>query len=215
MGNLRLAIASLAALLLLLSIPPVRRKLPGLRGCPAGLELLLWLGFVFLCLAALASVRTVRSTELSQASARAVLYFAGQALDSLLGPAALWVSGHEPGVAVVTVGAVGLAWVVVAARAVTAFRRALQPHPRLGDWWEVKLSRVSAPRFHVRPAPRAASATLMDAPAAALYLGVSRTTVYRWARAGRLRSTRADARLRFSSGDLAAIRATASQEPHA
>lgn len=215
MGNLRLAIASLAALLLLLSIPPVRRKLPGLRGCPAGVELLLWLGFVFLCLAALASVRTVRSTELSQASARAALYFAGQALDSLLGPAALWVSAHEPGVAVVTVGVVGLGWVVVAARAVTVFRRALQPRPRLGDWWEVKLRRVAAPRFPVRPAPFAASATFMDAPAAALYLGVSRTTVYRWARAGRLRCSRAGKGMRFSSGDLAAIRATASQEPHA
>lgn len=215
MGNLRLAIASLAALLLLLSIPPVRRRLPGLRGCPAGVELLLWLGFVFLCLATLASVRTVRSTELFQASARAALGFAGQALDSLLGPAALWVSVHEPGVAVVTVGVVGLAWVVVAARAVTVFRRALQPHPRLGNWWLVKFSPGAAPRFQVQPAPSAVLATFMDAHAAALYLGVSQATVYRWARAGRLRFSRAGEGLRFSSGDLAAIRATDSQEPHA
>lgn len=215
--NLRLAIASLAGLLLVLSIPPLRRRLPGLRSCPAGLELLLWLGFVSLCLVALASVRTIRSTELSQATARAALNVAGQAIDSLLGPKAIWMSAHQPGVDLVTAGIVGLGCVIVAARAVTGLRRALQPRPHLGDWWEVKLSLEGAPPIEARPAPRfqlqpaasAASDAVIDARAAALYFGVSRATVYRWARTGRLPFTRAGMELRFSSGDLAALARTA------
>jgi excisionase family DNA binding protein len=217
--NLRPVIASLAGLLLLLSIPPLRRRLPGLRRCPAGLELLLWLGFVSLCLVALASGRTIRSTELSQATARAALNVAGQAVGSLLGPKALWMSAHEPGVELVTAGVVGLGCVVVAARAVTGLRRALQPRPRLGDWWEVKLSLGAAPpiqvraasRFQLQPAPCAASDAVMDARAAALYFGVSRATVYRWARTGRLPSTRTSVGLRFSSDDLAAVARTPPQ----
>src|ERR1700680_3697483 len=192
--NLWLGIGSLAGLLLVLSIPPLRRRLPGLRSCPAGLELLLWLGFVSLCLVALASVRTIRSTELSQATARAALNVAGPAIDSLLGPKAIWMSAHQPGVDLVTAGIVGLGCVVVAARAVTGLRRALQPRPHLGDWWEVKLSLEGAPpievrpasRFQLQPAPSAASDAVIDARAAALYFGVSRATVYRWARTGRL-----------------------------
>ncbi len=206
MGSLRLVIPCLAGLLVVLSIPPVRRRLPGLRRCPAGLELLLWLAFVSLCLAALASVRTNRSTELSQAVARAAIDVAGRSLDSLLGPAIHWVSVHEPGVAVATVIMAGLSWVLVAARAASVFRRAREPRPHLNDWWVVKPDLSAVRRIEVHPAPSVASTALVDAHAAAQYLGVSRATVYRWARAGRLRSRRAGTQLRFSSGDLAALR---------
>ncbi|HEV2028223.1 MAG TPA: helix-turn-helix domain-containing protein [Candidatus Dormibacteraeota bacterium] len=206
MGSLRLVIPCLAGLLVVLSIPPLRRRLPGLRRCPAGLELLLWLAFVSLCLAALASVRTNRSTELSQAVARAAIDVAGRTLDSLLGPAIHWVSVHEPGVAVATVTMAGLGWVLVAARAASVFRRAREPRPHLNDWWVVKPDLSAGRRIEVHPAPSVASTALVDAHAAAQYLGVSRATVYRWARAGRLRSRRAGTQLRFSSGDLAALR---------
>ena len=206
MGGLGLVILGLAGLLVVLSIPPLRRRLPGLRRHPPGLELLLWLAFVALCLAALARVRTNRSTELSQAVGRAALDVAGRSLDSLFGPAVHWVSVHEPGVAVATVVSAGLGWVLVAARAASVFRRARKPRPHLNDWWVVKPGPRALGRIEVYPAPPAASSALVDAHAAALYLGVSRATVYRWARAGRLRSRRAGAQLRFSSGDLAALR---------
>jgi excisionase family DNA binding protein len=216
MGDFRLAIAFLAVLLLLLSIPPVRRRLPGLRRFPAGLELLLWVAFVSLCVAALASVRTARSNELGQAVARAAVDVAGRSLDSLLGPAIRWVSVHEPGVAVLTLSIAGLGWAVVALRAGSAFRRAREPRPHLNDWWVVKPRPRARQQIEVRPAPFVASPALVDAHAAALYLGVSRTTVYRWARVGRLRSKRAGTKLRFSSGDLAALRETDStQRQHA
>jgi len=214
MGNLRLAIACLACLLVLLSITPLRRRLPGLRRLPAGLDLLLWVAFVSLCLAALASVRTSRSTELGKAVARAAVEVSGQSLDAWLGPATHWVALHEPGVALVTVGVAGVGWVVVAARAASVFRRALEPRPHLNDWWVVKPGPRARPRIKVRPAPFvvAPAAALVDAQAAAMYLGVSRTTVYRWARAGQLRSDRAGRQLRFSSGDLAALRETHARE---
>jgi len=203
-GNLRPAILYLAALLVLLSIPPIRRRLPGLRSCPAGVELLLWAGFVWLCLAALARVQTIRSADLGLATARVAIYFSGQALESLLGSTSRWVSAHEPDVVVVTLGVVGFSWVVIAARSVAAFRRAREPRPRLGDWWVLRLR--AAPRAQVGDAPSAQVAALMDAGAAALYLGVTSATVYRWARTGRLRSRRARGRLRFSTIDLAAVR---------
>lgn len=206
MGNFRLVIPCLAGLLVVLSIPPLRRRLPGLRRCPAGLEVLLWLAFVVLCLAALASVRTIRSTELSQAAARAAIDVAGRSFDSLLGPAIHWVSVHEPAVAVATVVTAGLGWVLVAARAASVFRRAREPRPHLNDWWVVEPGPRAKRRNEVYPAPSAASTALVDAHAAAQYLGVSRATVYLWACAGRLRSRRAGTQLRFSSGDLAALR---------
>lgn len=214
MGNFRLAIIFLAALLLLLSIKPLRRRLWGLRRAPAGLELVLWVAFVALCGAALSSVRTARSTELAQAVARAAFDVTGRSIDSVLGPAIQWVSVREPGVALVTLAVAGLGWVLVAARTALALHRALEPRPRLNDWWLVKRAPRARPRIEVRPAPAVptpvvAPLALVDAHAAAVYLGVSRATVYRWARGGRLRSRRAGTKLRFSSGDLAALR-----EPH-
>jgi excisionase family DNA binding protein len=206
MGNFRLVIPCLAGLLVVLSIPPLRQRLPGLRRCPPGLEVLLWLAFVVLCLAALASVRTIRSIELSQAAARAAIDVAGRSLDSLLGPAIHWVSVHEPGVAVATIVTAGLGWVLVAARAASVFRRALEPRPHLNDWWVVTPVQRAKLRLEVYPPPSAASTALVDVHAAAQYLGVSRATVYRWARAGRLPSRRAGIQLRFSSGELAALR---------
>jgi excisionase family DNA binding protein len=215
MGNFRLAIAFLAGLLLLLSIQPLRRRLPGVvRRSLAGLELVLWLAFVSLCVAALSSVRTARSTELGQAVARAAFDVTGRSIDSSLGPAIRWVSVHEPGVALVTLAAAGLSWALVAARAALAFRRALEPRPRLHDWWVVKLGPRENVRIEVHPSPVVAPLALVDAHAAALYLGVSRATVYRWARGGRLRSRRAGTKLRFSSGDLALLREPHSAETH-
>jgi excisionase family DNA binding protein len=206
-GNLRLVIASLAGLLLLLSLPPLRRRLPCLRTCPVGLELLLWLAFVSLfSLALLASVQTARATELSQAIFWAALDITEQALASALEPAALWLSAHESLVAVVTVCLVGLGWVVIAGGAVTGMRRALQPNPRLGDWWQVRWRPEPASRLDVQPALLTVPTALVDARAAAVYLGVSRSSVYRWARTGQLRCTRARAGLRFNSGELAALR---------
>jgi excisionase family DNA binding protein len=206
-GNLRLVIASLAGLLLLLSLPPLRRRLPGLRSCPVRLELLLWLAFVSLfSLALLTSLQTARATELSQALFWATLDIAGQALSSLLEPAALWLSAHESQIAVVTVCVVWLGWVVIAAGAVTGMQRAFQPSPRLGDWWQVRWRAEPASRLQLQPALRSVSSALVDARAAAVYLGVSRSSVYRWARTGQLRCSRARAGLRFNSGDLAALR---------
>jgi excisionase family DNA binding protein len=210
-GNLRLAIACLAGLLVLLSIPPIKRRLPGLRRLPAGLDLLLWVAFVSLCLAALASVRTSRSTELSKAVARAAVEVGGQSVNSWLAPAVHWVSVREPGVALATAGLAGLGWVVVAARTASIFGRALEPRPHLNDWWVVKPGPRSRPRIQVRSTPVVAPVALVDAHAAATYLGVSRSTVYRWARAGRLHSRGSGTQLRFSSGDLAALRETHSR----
>jgi excisionase family DNA binding protein len=217
MGSFRLAIAFLAALLLLLSIKPLRRRLWGLRRAPAGLELALWLAFVALCMAALSSVRTARSTELAQAVARAAFDVTGRSIDSVLGPAIHWVSVREPGVALATLAVAGLGWVLVAARTAFAFHRALEPRPRLNDWWVMKRAPRERLRIEVHPAPAVpapvvAPLALVDAHAAAAYLGVSQATVYRWARGGRLRSRRAGTRLRFSSGDLAALREPDSAE---
>jgi excisionase family DNA binding protein len=214
MGNFRLAIVFLAGLLLLLSIQPLRRRLPGFRHYPPGLELVLWLAFISLCVAALSGVRTARSTELGLAVARAAFDVAGRSIDSLLGPAIRWVSVHEPGVALITLAAAGVAWVVVGAQAAFALRRALEPRPRLNDWWVVKSRPKERLRIEVHPAPAVAPPALVDVHAAALYLGVSRTTVYRWARGGRLRSRRAGTKLCFSSGDLAALREPDSAESH-
>jgi excisionase family DNA binding protein len=215
MGSLRLAIACVAGLLVLVSIPPVRRRLPGLRRLPTRFDLLLWVAFVSLCLAALASVRTSRSTELSKAVARAAVEVGGQSINSWLAPAVHWVSVREPGVALATAGLAGLGWIVVAARTASVFGRALEPRPHLIDWWVVKPGPRSRPRIHVRPASLVetvvAPVALVDAHAAAMYLGVSRSTVYRWARAGRLRARGAGSQLRFSSGDLAALRETHSR----
>ena len=217
MGTFRLAIIVLAALLLVLSIKPLRQRLWVLRRAPAGLELVLWLAFVTLCLAALSSVRTARSTELAQAVTRAAFDVTGRSIDSVLGPAIQWVSVREPGVALVTLAVAGLGWVLVAARTALAFHRALEPRPRLNDWWVVKRATRAKPQIevhpaHAVPAPVVAPLALVDAHAAAAYLGVSRATVYRWARGGRLRSRQSGTRLRFSSGDLAALRAPDSAE---
>jgi len=206
MGNLWPLIVSTAILLVLLSVPPVRRRLPGARFLSRWLELLVWLAFVFLCFAALAGVEGPRATDLRLAIERASLNLAGQAAGSLFGPPVQWVSAHQPGFALVTTGAVGLGWLCVAARAAMVFGRALTPQPRLGDWWPLELGEEAAPRVVVRPASPVVAATFVDVQAAARYLGVSRTTVYRWARAGRLRCSRAGNELRFSSADLAALR---------
>jgi len=216
MGNLRLPIACLAGLLVVLSITPLRRILPGVRRLPARIDVLVWVAFVSLCLAALASVRTSRSIELSKAVVRAAVEVGGQAFDSWLGPAIRWVSLHEPGVALVTVGLAGVGWLVVAGRTASVFRRALEPPAHPYRWWVVKPGPIVRPRTKIHPAPLVAPAALIDAHAAAMYLGVSQATVYRWARAGRLRSHRAGTRLRFSSGDLAVLREThSSQRRHA
>ena len=205
-SSLRLLIAAVALVLVVLSIPPLRRRLPVVHRLPVGLDMVLWVGLVLLCLSALAGVRTAKSIQLAQSLARAALELAGQVFDSVLGPAASWVSAHEPGLALITAGAVALAWVGVAARLASVMRRAQEPHPRLGDWWEVKYTRRTRPPLQVRPVVPAVHVAFMNAGAAAQYVGVSRTTLYRWARAGRVPCTREGRGLRFSSADLAAVR---------
>jgi hypothetical protein len=211
-GNLRPAILYLAALLILLSIQPLRRKLPLLRAIRVEVELLVWLGFGLFCLAALASVQTRRSIELGLAIGRAALYFALQAFELLLGSMSAWASAHEQVVVEAIVGIALLSWFAIFARATAAFRRALQPSPRLGDWWLLKLP--AAPRAQARLAPSSKLAEFVDARAAALYLGVPSATVYRWARTGRLASRRARGRLHFNSLDLAKLRETDSAQQH-
>ena len=212
MGRFWLAMACLAALLVLLSITPLRRRLPGLRRFAGGLELLLWVAFVSLCLAAFAGVRTARSTELVQSLARAALDVTVRSVDSSLGPASHWVSIHQPGISVATLALAGIAWALVAIRVLLVLRRRLAPRPRLNDWWLLKPGPRTGPRVEVRPSPSVAPPALVDAHTAAQYLGVSRATVYRWARAGRLRSRRAGTQLQFSSGDLAALRESQSPQ---
>ena len=204
--RLRLLIVAVALVLVLLSITPLRRRLPVVRGLPEGLDVALWVGLLLLCLSALAGVRTAKSIQLAQSLARAGLYLAGQALGSLLGPAASWVSAHEPGLAVITVGVVALAWAAVAARLALVVRRAQEPRARLGDWWVLKYTRPTRPPIQIRTAVPAGHGSLMDVGAAAQYVGVSRTTLYRWARAGRVPCTRSQGGLRFSSADLAVVR---------
>jgi hypothetical protein len=211
-GSLRPAILTLAALLILLGIKPLRRKLPLLRAIPAGVELLLWLGFGLFCLAALASVQTPRSIQLGLAIERAALYFAGQGFELLLGSMSGWVSARQQVVVEATVAIVLLSWFVIFARATAAFRRALEPRPRLGDWWVLKL-RVT-PRIQAGLAPPSEVPSFVDVRAAALYLGVSPATVFRWARTGRLASRRARGRLHFNSRDLAAVRESDSRQQH-
>ncbi len=205
-GRLRLLIVAVAIVLAVLSITPLRRRLPLVRGLPEALDLALWVGLVLLCLSALAGVRTAKSIQLTQSLARAGLYLAGQALGSLLGPAAWWVSAHEPGLALVMVGAVALAWAGVAARLARVVRRAQEPRARLGDWWVLQYKRPIRPPIQVRAPVPAGFGAVMNAGAAAQYVGVSRTTLYRWARAGRVPCTRESGGLRFRSADLAVVR---------
>lgn len=204
--RLRLAIVAVAIVLALLSITPLRRRLPVVRGLPEGLDLAVWVGLVLLCVSALAGVRTAKSIQLTQSLARAGLELAGQALDSMLGPVASWVSVHEPGLVLVIVGAVALAWAGVAARLAWVVRRAQEPRARLGDWWVLKYKRPIRPPIQVRAPVPAVHGSFMSAGAAARYVGVSRTTLYRWARAGRVPCTRDKGELRFSSADLAVVR---------
>jgi len=157
-GNLRPAIVCLAGFLVLLSITPLRRKVPLLRSIPAGVELGFWLGLIWLCATALASVQTTRSIDLGLATGRAAIYFAGQTFEWLLGSLSRWVAAHEPAVVVAMVGIVASSWLVIFARAIAAFRRSLEPRPRLGDWWVLRLRR----------APRRRSRRLASAEVAAL-----------------------------------------------
>jgi excisionase family DNA binding protein len=204
-SNVRLAIVCVAGLLVILSIVPLRRRLPLVRLLPRGTELVVWIGFVGLCLNAFAGVRTVQSTRLSLAAAHAAIDITGQAAGSVLGPAAHWVSVREPAVAVVTLGLAAVAWILVALRALAMTRRAIRPKPRLGGGWVIVNRRRGADRPRVQSEPAVAPAPLMDVHSAATYLGVSHATVYRWARAGRLSSRRAGTRLHFSRGDVAAM----------
>jgi len=204
--NLRLVIVAVALVLVILSITPLRRRLPVVSDLPEGLDLALWVGLVLLCLSALAGVRTAKSIQLSESLARAALTLAGQTFDTALGPAASWVSAHEPGLAILTVGVVALAWAGIAARLASVVRREQEPHPRLGDWWVVKYTRPTRPPVQLRAAVPDGHVAFMDAGTAAQYVGVSRATLYRWARAGRVPCTREGGGLRFNSADLAMVR---------
>ena len=74
--RLRLVIVAVAIVLALLSITPLRRRLPVVRRLPEGLDLAMWVGLVLLCLSALAGVRTAKSIQLTQSLARAGLELA-------------------------------------------------------------------------------------------------------------------------------------------
>jgi excisionase family DNA binding protein len=202
--NIRLLILFTALLLVLLSITPLRRRLPWVRRLP-GLELMLWIAFAFICVAAVTRVQDFRQSELRLAVARAALTLAGQGLGPFFEPAVRWVSLHQPGLAFLTVGVAGLGWVCVAARTATVFGRNLGNRRRLGDWRVLELSARPDHGPAIRPATPPTIRALMDTDAAARYLGVSRATVYRWVRTGRLRGVHAGKRLRFSPDDLAVL----------
>ncbi|TAN34967.1 DNA-binding protein [bacterium] len=207
-----------------MSVPPLRRRVPGLRSFPAWLELLLWFAFVAACLAALASVSTPQSTSLTQAAVRAMLAIAGQTLDSWLERSTAWLSGHEPSVLLLLLAVLGICWLVATAGAASALRRALQPRPHLGDWWLVRWRREPGPRIPAPPAaapasfpphpPSAPTPTgVVDTRAAAAFLGVSQSSVYRWASTGRLPCARTREGLRFNSGELEALRERRARRP--
>ena len=160
MGNLRPVILWLAAFLVLLSITPLRRKVPLLRSIPAGVDLGLWLGLIWLCATALASVQTTRSIDLGLATWRAAIYFAAQAFEWLLESLSRWVAAHETVVVVAMVGIVASSWLVIFARATAAFRRSLEPRRRLEDWWVLGPSR--APRRRARRLASAEVAALAE-----------------------------------------------------
>src|SRR5579872_1708518 len=207
LSGYRTEILGVAAVLVLWCLPPVRRRLPGLRRLPGSLELALWIGLVVLCLAALGAVQTHRSSELTVATLRAGLNLAGQAFDGLLGPSIAWASGHEPGLALLTAGTVLATWLAVAYALTRAVARAREPRPRLHDWWVVKSGRRGSARQQSRQIATAArQAEVMDSRTAALYVGVSRATLYRWVRAGQLPCVRDGSRLQFRSSDLARMR---------
>lgn len=206
--NLRILISSVAVALVALSITPLRRRVPLLRRVPAGIEFALWLGLAGLCLAALARVQTPRSTDLALAALRAGLDLATQSLVAVLEPGMRWVSAHQPGLALIVVAVVALAWAGTAARFAGAVGRARQPQPRLGDWWVVRSRRSRAPRRRPLPVPPAVQRRVVDAGDAAAYMGVSRATLYRWVRAGRLPCTREGSKLRFDTQDLDSIQRT-------
>jgi excisionase family DNA binding protein len=204
-GNLRLAIVSLASILAALSVPPLRRRLPGLRGCPAWLEILLWSAFAYACLVALDRVRTAQSIRLTQAAARATLSISGQYLDPVIRPSVGWLSAHEAPIVLLAAGALGISWLVVAVAAVAALRRTLQPQPRLADWWVVVQRPATAPPVRPFMAIASVSTGVFDARGAAAYLAVSRSSVYRLVRAGQLSCVRTHHGMRFNSGELAAL----------
>ena len=206
LSGYRLEVLGAASLLVLWCLPPVRRRLPGVRSLPGGLEPALWVALFVLCLAALGAVQTRRSSELTMAAVRAGLSVAGQAFDGMLGPSIAWASGHEPGLALLTAGTVVATWVAVAYAFARAVARAREPRPRLRDWWVVKAGRHNPARRQGRYMARTAQADFMDSRTAARYVGVSRATLYRWVRAGQLQCTREGTKLRFKSSDLATLR---------
>jgi excisionase family DNA binding protein len=189
--------------------------MPGLRAFSPAIELVLWLGLLALCVTALASVQTVRSADIARSIARAAVYLAGQSVDSALSPGMRWMSLHETRVAVATFAVAVLAWLLVTAQAVLAIRRALEPRPRLGDWWVYKPGRGRAPGVSHLPAPSVEPTFSMDVRTAAAYLGVSKATVYRWARAGRLEPEGVGEQLQFKAGDVAALAQDAPRRQHA
>lgn len=207
--SLRVLIVAVAIVLVVLSIPPLRRRLPVVRDLPKRLDLVVWVGLVLLCLSAVVDVKTARSIELGQSLARAALVLAVQSLVSALAPIVSWVSAHQAALVLVTVGAVAVAWTAIAARLASVVRSAQQPRPRLGDWWLVKYKRRTRPPVQLRAALPDGPAAFMEAGAAAEYVGVSRATLYRWARTGQVSCAHEGGGIRFSSADLARLRAGA------
>lgn len=205
LSGYRPEILGAASLLVLWCMPPVRRRLPGVRSLPGWLEPALWVGLIVLCLVALGAVQTRRSSELTMATLRAGLSVAGQAFDGLLGPSIAWTSRHEPGLALLTAGTVLATWVAVAYAFARAVGRAREPRPRLNDWWIVKSGQRGSSQRR-QTAGTVQVPALMDSRTAALYVGVSRATLYRWVKAGQLPCTREGPRMRFRSSDLAAMR---------
>lgn len=207
--GLRVLIVAVAVALVVLSLPPLRGRLPVVRDLPKRLDLVAWVGLVLLCLSALADVETARSIALGQALARAALVLAAQSFGSALASMVSWVFAHQAALVLVTVGALSVAWAAIAARFAAVARSAQEPRPRLGDWWLVKYKRRTRPPVPLRAALPDGPAAFMEAGAAAEYVGVSRATLYRWARAGRVSCAHEGGGIRFSSADLARLRAGA------
>lgn len=167
---------------------------------------MLWFALAFACLAVLDRIRSPRLVGLIQTATWAMLVIASLSLDSLVDPVAVWLSSHKTPLVLIIIRGLGIGSLVVATAAVTALRQAIRPRPCPGDWWVLSWRLLMTPRTTSRTPITTNSSRVFDAHAAAVYLGVSRSSVYRWVRAGQLYCMRTGEGMLFRHIQLARVR---------